>query len=147
MRQTKLIHHVRTAAEQTLPGYIVARKFKMSFGIPSVEIIAAVANDRIIMWREVPGPWCGQAAADMYADLGSVLRKRYPGSSSLRVAEDGDTKGFQSNAGKQAKSEQALWLGSLLCGTRASPNVSYRVTPPLVVNPVIRDRGVTQCLI
>ena len=80
----------------------------MLFGTPSVEIIAALANDRTIMWREVPGPWCGQAAADMYEDLAAVLRKRYPGSKSFRVVEDGDTKGFQSNAGKQAKTDQRI---------------------------------------
>ncbi len=85
------------------------KKGKMLPGIPSVEITAAVAKDRIIMWREVPEKsWCGAAAATMYADLGKALRRTWGERRSYRVVEDGDTKGYQSNAGKAAKTKAKI---------------------------------------
>ena len=64
---------------------------------------AAVAHDQIIMWHVNRGPWNGEKAAEMYAKLGEALRKKWGRKRSFRVVEDGDTKGFQSSKGKEAK--------------------------------------------
>ena len=77
-------------------------------GIPSVEITAAVAQDRIILWRENQGRWNGASAASMYEDLGNALRAHYGDLPFFRVVEDGDTKGYQSNKGIKAKQTQKI---------------------------------------
>ena len=67
-----------------------------------------VGHHGVIMWHETPGPWNGRAAATMYAELGKALRKTYGERRNFIVVEDGDTKGFQSNAGKAAKRRERI---------------------------------------
>jgi hypothetical protein len=108
-RQAVVTHHLRTPQEGKEAAYIVPKtKHNRPSGVPSFEVTAAVAKDRIIMWREAPGPWGGKAAAAMYKDLGKSLRRTRPGDSSFRLVEDGDPKGYQSNLGKNAKKEQGI---------------------------------------
>ena len=112
LRATKIHHHLRTPAEGTMAGFVLPRKDHMLLGVPSLEITAAVAQDRIILWHVSEKPWNGEKAADMYEKLGDALRKHYGVKSFYRVVEDGDTKGFQSAKGKAAKKEQKIqsWM-------------------------------------
>ena len=80
--------------------FVLPKKDRMLLGLPSVDITAAVGQDGIIMWHETEGPWNGQAAAQMYAKLGKALRDTYGQKRQHIVVEDGDTKGYQSSAGK-----------------------------------------------
>ena len=102
MRQAKVTHHLRKASERTDPMFIVPKRGHCLPGIPSVEITAAVAKDRIIMWR-VAGPWNGKEAAAMYKDLRVALARTWGVRGRYRIVEDGDPKGYQSNKGKEAK--------------------------------------------
>jgi hypothetical protein len=87
---------------------IVPKKKRMLPGLPSVEITAAVAKNRIVMWHEVSGKWSGAAAAEMYAKLRTALRRVWGTQASYRVVEDGDPKGYQSNKGKDAKRKAGI---------------------------------------
>ena len=105
-------HHLRRPSEGTKAAFVLPKKSRMLMGVPSVEITAAVAQDRIIMWHESPKPWNGQKAAAMYAKLGEALRNHYGPKRSYHVVEDGDTKGFQSSLGKKANADQKIksWM-------------------------------------
>ena len=103
LRSQKVHHHLRTPAEGCLPGFVLPKKNRLRLGVPTVEITAAVGQDRIFFWHETHGGWNGRAAAAMYAKLGEALRAEYGQRRHYAVVEDGDTKGFQSNAGKAAK--------------------------------------------
>ena len=64
------------------------------FGFPSVNIAAAVAKNRVIMWEVLEGPWNGQAAADLYnGPLKKALKRTFPGQKTFILVEDGDKKG------------------------------------------------------
>ena len=83
----------------------------MLLGLQSIDVTAAVAQDRIILWH-VNESWNGAKAAEMYAKLGAALRATWGNKRAFRVVEDGDTKGFQSNKGKCATEEQRIesWM-------------------------------------
>ena len=109
MRQARVTYHLRKPSEYTLPEYAVPKGGRSLTGIPSVEVTAAVAVDRIVMWRVAPKSWCGEQAADMYKELGKALRRRWgAGRRAYRVIEDGDPKGYQSNKGKEAKEKEKI---------------------------------------
>ena len=112
LRAARVHHHLRTPAAGKLDACVLPRKNRMLLGIPTIEISAAVAQDRVILWHVTEGSWNGQAAADMYGALGKSLRKRYGGKRKFNVVEDGDTKGFQSSKGKQAKTKERIkcWM-------------------------------------
>ena len=109
MRQARVRYHLRKAAERSQREYISPKQNHQLCGIPSVEISAAVACDRIIMWYVVPKKWCGEQAAVMYKELGKHLRRRWgSGLRGFRVVEDGDPKGYQSGKGHDAKASQKI---------------------------------------
>ena len=112
VRTQRVTRHLRSPAEGTMECFILPKKSRSLIGLPSVDVTAAVAQDRIIFWHENVGRWNGMAAARMYAKLGQVLRARYGDLPFFRVVEDGDPKGFQSGKGVQAKREQKIrsWL-------------------------------------
>ena len=107
MRAARIVNHLRKASERNDPIYIVPKRSHSFTGIPSVEITAAVARDRIVMWRQAKS-WNGAEAAAMYKDLASALRRVWGDRRQYRVVEDGDTKGYQSNIGKSAKQEHHI---------------------------------------
>ena len=107
MRAARIVNHLRKASERNDPTYIVPKRSHSFTGIPSVEITAAVARDRIVMWRQAKS-WNGAEAAAMYKDLASALRRVWGDRRQYRVVEDGDTKGYQSNIGKSAKQEHHI---------------------------------------
>ena len=108
MRQTRVHYHLRTPSEGASKGFVVPKARRMLFGLKTIDVTAAVAQDRIIMWHVSKGKWCGRAAASMYAKLGQALRKTWGSKRSFRVIEDGDRKGFQSGKGKDAKLAEHL---------------------------------------
>jgi hypothetical protein len=112
LRSTRVHHHLRTPAEGGQPGFVLPKKSRMLLGVPSIDITAAVAKDRIIFWHVNTTPWNGQTAADMYDKLGEALRATWGNKRSFRVVEDGDTKGYQSGLGKKAKARQRIesWM-------------------------------------
>ena len=108
MRATRVTHHLRTASEVSEHEFVLPKRSHMLFGIPSIDVTAAVGNGRVFFWHVSEKPWNGAAAANMYHQLGRALRQRYPGVRRFRVVEDGDTKGFQSGAGVRAKMEERI---------------------------------------
>lgn len=108
VRSTRIHHHLRTPSEGSETDFVVPKSSHMLLGVPSMEVTAAVASDRIIMWHVTVGNWGGSAAAAMYKDLGTSLRKRYGDRKVFNVVEDGDTKGFQSNLGRTAKASEKI---------------------------------------
>ena len=108
MRASKVHHHLRTPAEGREPGFVLPKKDRMLIGVPSIDVTAAVAKDRIFFWHINRGKWNGQKAAEMYEKLGEALRKTWGHKRNYRVVEDGDTKGYQSSKGKAAKREQKI---------------------------------------
>ena len=112
LRATRVHHHLRTPAEGSQRGFVLPKKNRMLLGVPSIDVTAAVAHDQIIMWHVSWGQWNGEKAAEMYAKLGEALRKKWGRKRVFRVVEDGDTKGFQSSKGKEAKKFQKIesWM-------------------------------------
>jgi len=108
LRSTRIRHHLRMPSEGGLPGFVVPKRNHMLLGVPSFEITAGVAKNKIIFWYVNEKKWCGKQAATMYAALGKTLRKTYGNLASFTVVEDGDTKGYKSNKGKAAKKEQKI---------------------------------------
>ena len=108
MRQARITTHLRKPNEGMQPGFVAAKKNRILCGIPSFEVTAAVYKDRIIFWRETPGNWNGNRAAEMYAELGRTLRRVQGNKRKFQVVEDGDRKGFQSGLGKAAKREAKI---------------------------------------
>jgi len=99
---------LRTPAEGCKPGCVAPKKNRLLLGIPSVDITAAVKQDRIVFWHVNQKPWCGAAAEDMYKNLGKALRKTCGNKRKYRVIEDGDPKGFQSGKGIAEKVKQKI---------------------------------------
>ena len=77
MRSTRISHHLRKPDEGAAPGCVVPKKSRMYHGLKSLEVTAAVAKGRIIMWHVSKKPWCGAVAAAMYEKLGQALRKTW----------------------------------------------------------------------
>ena len=105
LRSMRITHHLRTPQEGKEEAFILPKKGHLLLGVPSVEITAAVAKDKIFFWHVTEGNWNGAKAAQMYAALGKALHKRYGNRRRYRVVEDGDRKGYQSNRGQIAKKE------------------------------------------
>lgn len=112
MRQQTVHSHLRTKTEGSEKGFVAPKKSRANLGLVSLDITAAVAQNKIIMWHINAKPWNGAAAAVMYAKLGTALRKHWGNKKFFRVVEDGDRKGFQSNKGIAAKKKEKIksWL-------------------------------------
>ena len=108
IRAQRVHHHLRTPAEGNMDCFVIPKKQRMLIGLPSVDVTAAVAQDRIIFWHENEGPWYGEKAKQMYEKLGDALRRHYGEKCFYRVVEDGDPKGFQSGKGIEAKRSQKI---------------------------------------
>ena len=108
LRTTKITHHLRTPAESSREEFVLPKKNHMLLGVPSIQVTAAVGQGRVFFWHVSEKPWNGHNAAIMYHELGKALRKRCPHERQFRIVEDGDTKGFQSGKGIQAKKEERI---------------------------------------
>jgi hypothetical protein len=107
-RQSKVTYHLRKSTEGGEPDYVVPKTKRMLTGMKTMEVTAAVARGRIIMWYVVHTKWSGEAAATMYKKLGEVLRRTWGHRTSYRLVEDGDRKGYHSGKGKAAKQEESI---------------------------------------
>jgi hypothetical protein len=108
MRQARVTYHLRKPSEGSNPGCVVPKTKKMLHGMRSVDITAAVAGGKIIMWHVNARPWSGLSAQAMYKKLGQALRKHWGSKRHYRVVEDGDPKGFQTRVGKAEKDAQHI---------------------------------------
>ena len=101
--------HLRLASEGTDQGFTKAKVNHMSLGIPSIDVTAAVAKNRIIMWHYTAKHWNGDKAAKIYkGPLLASLKRVWPGRRAFTVVEDGDRKGWQSGKGLAAKDEAKI---------------------------------------
>ena len=107
-RSCRIRHHLRLPKEGGEKGFVVPKTAHMLLGVPSIEITAGVAKDRIIFWYVNEKRWCGKQAVTMYTELGKVLRRKYGAASPFTVVEDGDTKGYKSNLGLAAKEKEKI---------------------------------------
>ena len=97
-RQTMVTGHLRKPSEGLDHGFTKPREKHSFIGIPSVQISAAVASDKVIMWHVVPGSWNGTKAASMCKEhLKPALVRWYGKLPSYKTVEDGDRKGNTSN--------------------------------------------------
>jgi hypothetical protein len=127
LRQTKVTGHLRKKSEGVKRGFVKAKTKHSFIGMPSVNISAAVAKDRVIMWH-VNKKWCGQAAVDMYkGPLLASLRRTWGAKDSFTVVEDGDRAGFQTKAAKKAKAEAGMTSMTLPPRTPAWMPLDYAV--------------------
>ena len=108
LRQSFVRSHLRTKAEGADKGFVVPKKNRCLFGLKSLDITAAIAKDKVILWHVNEKPWNGERASEMYEALGKALRKTWGVKRMYRVVEDGDTKGFQSGKGKAAKRTEKI---------------------------------------
>jgi hypothetical protein len=105
-RQTQITGHLRKPSEGLDQGFTKPRDQHSFLGIPSVNITAAVAKDKIILWHVNVKSWGGNTAAVMYKDhLKPALVRKYGALARFKIVEDGDRKGNYSNKGIAAKKE------------------------------------------
>ena len=105
LRQQKVRGVMRTREEGLRRGFtkpnIVKHKFNPG---GSVHILGGICGDKVVLWEEIVGKWCGDKAAEMYSGpIKKVLQRRRPGKRSWLIMEDNDPAGFKSSKGKQAK--------------------------------------------
>ena len=108
-RQTMITGHLRKASEDTQRGLKKPRRQRAFLGVPSVCVAAAVAKDRVILWRVHDRPWNGQAAADTYAcPMLKALKRTWGDRKVFTIVEGGDRKGNQSKKGIDAKARVGI---------------------------------------
>lgn len=96
--------HLRKPSEGISRGFTKPREKHTFVGMPSVNVCAAVAQDRIILWHVVAGSWNGAAAAEMYEKhLKPALVRKWGERKQYLLVEDGDRKGHMSGKGIAAK--------------------------------------------
>ena len=106
---TKVTGHLRLAREGTDQGFTQPRTDHSFLGIPSVNICAAVAKDKIILWEDYGKKWNASVACDMYKrPLLAALRRTWGARRTYVIVEDGDRKGYQTNKAKQTKAELGI---------------------------------------
>ena len=105
LRQQKVRGVLRTRKEGLKTAYTRPNIVKHKFNTGGhVHILAGICGDRVVMWEEIGGRWCGQRAAEMYAGpIKDTLQRHRSGKRSWLVMEDGDPSGFKSSKGKEAK--------------------------------------------
>ena len=106
---TKVTGHLRLAREGADQGFTQPRTDHSFLGIPSVNICAAVAKDKIILWEDYGKKWNASVACDMYKrPLLAALRRTWGARRTYVIVEDGDRKGYQTNKAKQTKAELGI---------------------------------------
>jgi hypothetical protein len=105
-RQRKIAGHLRKPSEGMSRGF-TKPKGKSSYVIlPTVNIGAAVCDDRIICWHEEGPKWNGSVAEAFYrGPLIKAMKRKWGNRRSFTVVEDGDRKGYQTKKCIKAKSD------------------------------------------
>jgi biotin operon repressor len=105
-KKTRVTGHLRKPSEGVERGFTKPRMRHSFLGVPSVNISAAVAKDRVIMWYAHTRPWNGETAAAMYkGPLLKSMTRTWGNRRTFTIVEDGDRKGNQSSKGIAAKAE------------------------------------------
>jgi hypothetical protein len=126
-RQTKVTGHLRKKSKGSKRGCVKPKQKHSFLGMPSVNISAAVAKDRVIMWS-VNAKWGARPAAAMYSGpLKKALRRTWKGRNRFTIVEDGDRAGFQTKMGKKAKKEAGLTSMTLPPRTPAWMPLDYSI--------------------
>ena len=108
-KKTRVTGHLRKPVEGVEKGCTKPRMRHSFLGVPSVNISAAVARDRVIMWHAHVRSWNGETAANMYkGPLLQALKKSWGKKRKYTIVEDGDRKGNQSSKGIAAKAEACI---------------------------------------
>ena len=105
LRQQRVRGVLRTRQEGLQPGFTKPSivKHKFNFG-GHANILAGICGDRVVLWEEIHGRWCGQRAEEMYAGpIKKVVERLRPGKRSWLIMEDNDPSGFKSARGLRAK--------------------------------------------
>lgn len=107
--QTRITGHLRKPSEGVEKGFTKPRTEHSWLGIPSVNVTAAVAKDKIILWHVHDKPWNGSTAAETYkGPVLTALKKTWGAMPAYNIVEDGDRKGNQSGKGLRAKLEAKI---------------------------------------
>ena len=113
-KQTLVTGHLRKPSEGVKRGMTKPRQQHSWLGMPSVNITAAIAKDKVILWHTHAKPWNSATAAATYeGPLLSALRRTWGQRRTYTIIEDGDRKGNQSRKGIDAKRK---------VGIKASPH-------------------------
>ena len=105
-RQRKISGHLRKRAEGMDRGCTKPRGRSSYVFLPTVNIGAAVCDDRIICWHEEGKKWNGSVAEAFYrGPLIKSLKRKWGDRRSFTVIEDGDRKGYQTKKCIKAKAE------------------------------------------
>lgn len=109
-KKTRVFGHLRKPVEGVEKGFTKPRMRHSFLGVPSVNISAAVAKDRVIMWYAHTQPWNGETAANMYKGPLLHALKNVWGKNKRKftIVEDGDRKGNQSTKGICAKAAAGI---------------------------------------
>ena len=101
---------LRTRKEGLKPGFTRPGIGKHKFNPGGhVHILGGICGEKIVLWEEIRGRWCGQTAQDMYAGpIKRALQRRRPGKRSWLILEDNDPTGFKSSKGMRGKAQSKL---------------------------------------
>ena len=70
----------------------------------TVDIMAGISGDRVVLWEEVGGRWNGEKASDMYrGPIAKFLKKQFGERRQYLLVEDNDPTGYKSRKGMEAK--------------------------------------------
>lgn len=106
---TKVTGNLRKPSEGLDQGFTQPRTQHSFLGIPSVQICAAVAKDRVILWHDCGKKWNGAVAAKLYSGvILKALRRTWGKRASYLIVEDGDRKGYQTKKANKAKKEASI---------------------------------------
>ena len=105
LRQQKVRGVMRTRKEGVQPGFTKPNLTKHKFNPGgAAHILGGICGDKVVLWEEISGKWCGDKAAEMYnGPIKKVLQRNRPGKRSWLIMEDNDPAGFKSSKGKMAK--------------------------------------------
>ena len=100
----------RRKGKSLRPGHVRPDpKLRINTGAKGILKMGGVGGGKVLVWKTIIGPWCGQQAADMYKDVvAKAVKKRYPGIRNFAVLEDNDPTGNVSGKGLEAKRQSKL---------------------------------------
>ena len=110
MQKTKVRFHLRTREEGLKKGFTKPslRKQKMNPG-GSVQILAGISRDKVVLWHNVGKSWGGAIAANCYrGPVMRALKKHCGEKDSYRILEDNDPSGYKTKIAEDVKKELGI---------------------------------------
>ena len=110
MDKMKVRGHLRTRAEGLDKGFTKPDKRKHHVNVgPNVKVFPAIVGGRVRVWHYLTGPWCGEAAKDVYTGVFATALKRHRGEKMrYNIVEDNDPSGFKAGVAVAAKREAKI---------------------------------------